>query len=219
MPLILASSAILVGSWFLFSIFGPIHADCVATASISTWEDADANGERDTGESPLAYVIIEELGKRRMTDSSGELKIDHVGARWCREGIAVDAIAPAGFNGTTSLSVELPLGAQEGVEFGFISDDLTQPNVPFPFCSAETPSTFVTCQIERAYCGFRPDIEGQPTFCTDSLYPAGSFTLLVWGQDWSDYDGRCLRVTGEVALFRGFPQIVATSRDQVNVCR
>ena len=89
---------------------------------------------------------------------------------------------------------------------------------PYDDCSRAKAGTFTTCRIERADCDYRPDISGEPTFCNDAPFPSHSFTLLVWGEDWSDYDGRCLVVTGEVTRFRGLPQIVATSRSQVETC-
>lgn len=88
----------------------------------------------------------------------------------------------------------------------------------YALCSKESPGAYVTCQITRAYCDFRPDINGEPTFCNDAPYPGHSFTLLVWGQDWSDLYGKCLLVTGEITRYRGLPQIVATSRSQVQFC-
>ena len=77
----------------------------------------------------------------------------------------------------------------------------------------------VTCRIKRAYCDYRPDVGGAPTFCNDAPYPSQSFTLLVWGEDWSDLDGMCIDVTGFVVRYKGKPQIVAESRSQVAPCR
>ena len=85
-------------------------------------------------------------------------------------------------------------------------------------CTLAGAGTFVTCQVGRAYCSYRPDINGEPTFCNDAPFPTHSFTLLVWGQNWSDYDGDCLLVTGQVTRFEGKPQVVATSRSQVETC-
>ncbi len=94
----------------------------------------------------------------------------------------------------------------------------TRSKATYPVCSAATPGTFVTCQIDRTYCDYRPDVNGQPTFCNDAPFPGHSFTLLVWGQDWSNFDGRCLLVTGQITRFRGKPQIEATRRSQVEFC-
>jgi len=54
----------------------------------------------------------------------------------------------------------------------------------------------VTCIITRAFCSYQPKTLGKPTFGNDAPYPSHHFALVVWGQDWSDYDGRCLKVTG-----------------------
>ena len=76
----------------------------------------------------------------------------------------------------------------------------------------------ITVQIDRAYCSYRPDINGSPTFCNDAPYPAHDFTMLVWDQDWSDYDGRCTCVYGKVTLYKGKPEVVLESRSNVSLC-
>lgn len=77
---------------------------------------------------------------------------------------------------------------------------------------------YVTCRIPRAYCSYEPADPGSPTFCNDAPYPDHSFTLLVWGADWTAFDGYCLLVSGYVSSFWGRPQIVATSTSQVAFC-
>jgi len=77
----------------------------------------------------------------------------------------------------------------------------------------------VTVQMNRAYCSYRPDVKGNPTFCNDAPYPTHDFTMLVWDQDWSDYDGRCVCVYGQVTVYGGKPQIMLESRSGVSVCR
>ena len=77
----------------------------------------------------------------------------------------------------------------------------------------------ITVQIDRAYCSYRPDVKGNPTFCNDAPYPTHDFTMLVWGQDWSDYDGHCICVHGKVTPYKGKPQIVLESRSDVSLCR
>ncbi len=98
--------------------------------------------------------------------------------------------------------------------------------IPKPCGSHAVPSEqaenyigqIVTVQMDRAYCSYRPGINGSPTFCNDAPYPSHDFTMLVWDQDWSDYDGRCICVYGEVTPYKGKPQIVLESRSDVSLC-
>lgn len=94
------------------------------------------------------------------------------------------------------------------------------PDTPVPVCSqiGERVGTTVTCVIPRAHCSFREDVSGSPTFCNDAPFPTHSFTLLVWGQDWSEFDGRCVRVQGYLSGYQGQLEIVAESRTQVSDC-
>lgn len=89
-----------------------------------------------------------------------------------------------------------------------------------PECSelASQVGSTVACTIRQAHCSYRQDIDGAPTFCNDGPFPRHRFTLLVWGQDWSEFDGRCLIVSGYLSRFEGKPQIVAESRAQVSLC-
>jgi hypothetical protein len=57
-----------------------------------------------------------------------------------------------------------------------------------------------------------------PTICSDLPAPNYTFLLVIWAGNLSAFDGDCLIVYGTVGTFAGFPQIVATSRDQVAVC-
>lgn len=77
---------------------------------------------------------------------------------------------------------------------------------------------FVYCKIPRAYCSYEPATDGSPTFCNDAPPPNFNFTLLVWGEDWSDYDGKCIVVYGYVSLYNGKPQIEGSIRSQVSMC-
>jgi 3',5'-cyclic AMP phosphodiesterase CpdA len=78
---------------------------------------------------------------------------------------------------------------------------------------------YVSCKIERAYCDYLPSVDGAPTFCDDRPYPNQNFQLVVFGADWSGYDGYCIMVSGTVSLYRGIPQILATRRSQVSYCQ
>ena len=85
----------------------------------------------------------------------------------------------------------------------------------YPQCNQATVGVSTTCRIDHAYCSYQPNVNGNPTFCNDAPYPNHDFTFLVWGQDWSDLDGRCLIVTGTVSLYKGMPQIEAQNRSQI----
>lgn len=94
------------------------------------------------------------------------------------------------------------------------------PTAPSLLCSEALvyAGQTITCQIPVAHCSYEPELTGSPTYCTDAPLPNYNFTLVVWGQDWSELDGSCLLVSGEVSIFAGKPQIVAASEDQVAIC-
>jgi len=77
---------------------------------------------------------------------------------------------------------------------------------------------FVTCQIPRAYCEFLPTTNGDPTFCNDAPYPNNNFTLVVFGQDWSEFDGECIIISGTRSTYGGKPQIQTENRARVSYC-
>lgn len=76
----------------------------------------------------------------------------------------------------------------------------------------------VNCKITRAYCSYQPTTSGEPTFCNDAPYPNNNFTLFVWGEDWSDYDGKCIIINGTASIYQGKPQIEAFGRSQISSC-
>jgi hypothetical protein len=77
---------------------------------------------------------------------------------------------------------------------------------------------FVVCKIERAYCSFHPEVRGDPTFCNDAPFPNHQFTLLFWNQNLSEWDGKCLIISGVVGSFDGKPQIKTRNRARVKFC-
>ena len=96
-------------------------------------------------------------------------------------------------------------------------------SIPTPtdlLCSSTSAYTGrkVTCKIPFAFCSYYPALAGSPTYCTDAPLPNYGFALLVWGQDWSDYAGTCMVITGVVSLNQNKPQIVATDRSQISSC-
>ena len=86
-------------------------------------------------------------------------------------------------------------------------------------CHLATPGASVTCRVERAYCDYRPDVSGRPTFCNSPRpFPNHEFTLLFWQEDRSDLDGECLVLTGFVSLFEGTRQITSDDLDELRKC-
>ena len=77
---------------------------------------------------------------------------------------------------------------------------------------------FTTCKIPKAYCTYRPDVRGKPTFCNDAPYSERNFALIVWESDRSDLDGKCLLVTGCVSLYDGIPEIIGRGGWQISDC-
>jgi DNA/RNA endonuclease YhcR with UshA esterase domain len=66
---------------------------------------------------------------------------------------------------------------------------------------------------------------GNPTFVNlDKAYPTQVFTILIWGADLSKFsprpstwDGKRVCATGVITAYRGSPEIVAKSADQITV--
>lgn len=92
--------------------------------------------------------------------------------------------------------------------------------VDMPLCSQSTGqvASQVKCKIERAHCEYRPDVDGNPTFCNDRPYPNHNFQLVAWDQDLSEYDGRCIIVSGFLETYAGVLQIQVYSTNQVSYC-
>jgi len=103
--------------------------------------------------------------------------------------------------------------------------------VPTPIQATATPRSYIPAaqaadyarqvmlvKLDPAYCSYEPEVNGNPTFCNDQPYPNHNFTLLVWDQDWSFLDGKCLLVEGEIEMYEGRPEIIAENLDQVYEC-
>jgi hypothetical protein len=86
------------------------------------------------------------------------------------------------------------------------------------FEMADRIGDIIKCKMEKAYCDYLPDLEGSPTFCIDRPAPDHVFALVVFGEDWSGYDGQCLLVSGYLEVDRGTLQIQALQPSQVSSC-
>lgn len=86
------------------------------------------------------------------------------------------------------------------------------------FQTASRVGEHISCKMVRAVCDYLPALDGSPTYCNDRPHPDHSFALIVFGEDWSDYDGQCIIVSGYLEIDSGVLQIQALRRDQVSVC-
>ena len=121
----------------------------------------------------------------------------------------------------TLTSAEIAHGAQayltQVAETNIPGAPLTRYIVPC-FETANRVGNHISCRMERAYCDYLPAVEGSPTFCSDRPAPDHTFVLIVFGEDWSDYDGQCLIVSGYLEIGGGALQIEALDRSQISPC-
>lgn len=102
------------------------------------------------------------------------------------------------------------------------------------------PPTVVSCEEAKYhigefktvqgvfYCSYRPDVNGEPTFCNcPRPYDQHDFTALIWGDERPIFisclggepatllDGREFGVNGLIEEYGGKPQIILTKCDQL----
>lgn len=86
------------------------------------------------------------------------------------------------------------------------------------FDTADRIREHISCKMEKAVCDYFPAVEGAPTICSDRPYPDHNFALIVFGEDWSRYDGQCLIISGYLEIDRGILKIQASQNSQVSFC-
>jgi len=99
-----------------------------------------------------------------------------------------------------------------------ISASVTKEPWLLPDEAANFVGQVVSVRIETVWCSYRAEISGSPTFCNDQLYPNHNFTFLMWGEDLSSFDQRCVVVEGLVEMYQGKPQIEVIDQDQLQFC-
>lgn len=132
-----------------------------------------------------------------------------------------DDSAAANSGRATLTSAEVAYGAQ-----AYLTEVSATniPNAPFTryvvpcFETASRLGEHISCKMERAVCDYLPTEDGSPTFCNDRPYPDHNFALIVFGEDWSHYDGQCIIVSGYLEIDRGVLQIQASKGSQVSYC-
>jgi uncharacterized protein YraI len=121
----------------------------------------------------------------------------------------------------TLTSAEIAYGAQayltEVSATNLPQSPVTRYVVPC-FQTASRVGDHLSCKLGRAVCDYLPTVAGSPTYCSDRPHPDHNFALIVFGEDWSEYDGQCLIVSGFLEIDSGVLQIEALRRDQVSVC-
>ena len=121
----------------------------------------------------------------------------------------------------TLTSAEIAHGAQSYLTMVAATNVVEAPLSSYTapcFDAARHVGGFVSCKLERAYCDYLPDLEGSPTFCNDRPHPDHNFALIVFGKDWSEYDGQCIIVSGYLEIDRGVLKIQALEHSQVSAC-
>ena len=87
---------------------------------------------------------------------------------------------------------------------------------------AHVGETATVCGVV-ASTRYAASTKGQPTFLNlDKPYPKHVFTVLIWGESRSnfgtpetEYRDKRICVTGEITVYHGTPEIVASKPDQI----
>ena len=133
-----------------------------------------------------------------------------------------DDSAAANPGRATLTSAEIAYGAQAYLTEVAATNIPQSPNTQYVMPCFETASRIgehISCKMERAVCDYLPELDGSPTFCNDRPHPDHNFALVVFGKDWSEYDGQCIIVSGYLEIDSGVLQIQASRREQVSVCK
>lgn len=95
--------------------------DGYASAQVQTWQDVDADAQRDPDESPLPWVTFQMEYERSITDAGGQGRVGIFKpgcASRCWEGEVVSVQVPPGQRATTPTELELT-GREGTYGFGF----------------------------------------------------------------------------------------------------
>jgi hypothetical protein len=121
----------------------------------------------------------------------------------------------------TLTSVEIAHGAQvylTEVAATILPQSTESRHVIPCFETADRIGDHISCRLEKAYCNDLPATTDSPKSCYDRPYPDHIFTLILSAEDWNDYDGQCIIVSGYLEISRGTLQIQALRRSQVSPC-
>ena len=162
-----------------------------------------------------AYIVSEDY-------QTGWVDVSLLNDTWGIDRVSVrDNSVMVNSGRATLTSLEIAHGAQvyltEIAATNIAQSPLTQYVMPC-FETVSRIGDHISCRMERAVCNYLPDLDGSPTICNDRPHPDHNFALIVFGENWSEYDGQCLIVSGYLEIDKGVLQIEASRRDQVSYC-
>ena len=162
-----------------------------------------------------AYIISED-------HQTGWVDVSLLNDTWGIDRVSVrDDSAMANTGRATLTSAEIAYGAQAYLTEIAATNIPQSPITQYVMPCFETVSRIgehISCKMGRAICDYLPDLDGSPTICNDRPHPDHNFALIVFGENWSEYDGQCIIVSGYLEIDKGVLQIEASRRDQVSYC-
>lgn len=161
-----------------------------------------------------AYVISED-------HQTGWVDASLLNDTWGMNKVSVRDASMANSMRATLTSEEIAYGAQASLTESAATNISEASDSQYVVPCSETASRVgdhISCRIERAVCDYLPVREGSPTICNDQPYPDHNFALIAYGKDWSEYDGKCLIVSGYLKIDKGTLEIQASQRSQVSHC-
>ena len=162
-----------------------------------------------------AYIVSED-------HQTGWVDVSLLNDSWGIDRVSIrDGSAMSNPGRATLTSEEIAYGSRASLTEIAATNIAQAPNTQYVMPCFETASRIgehISCRIGRAVCDYLPALEGSPTVCNDQPYPNHNFTLIVFGKDWSEYDGECLIISGYLEIDKGVLQIQASQRSQVLYC-
>lgn len=169
-------------------------------------------GRNDVGS--WAYIVSED-------HQTGWVDVSLLNDTWGISKVSVRDDSMANSKRATLTSEQVAYGAQAYLTEAAATNISQASDAQYLMPCFETANRIgdhISCRIERAVCDYLPALEGSPTICNDQPYPDHNFALIAFGKDWSEYDGRCLIVSGYLKINKGVLEIQASQRSQVSHC-
>ena len=169
-------------------------------------------GRNDAGS--WAYIVSED-------HQTGWVDVSLLNDTWGIDKVSIRDASMANASRATLTSEQVAYGAQAYLTEVAATNVSQASNAQYMMPCFETAGLIgdhISCRIEKAVCDYLPSLEGSPTICNDQPYPDHNFALVAFGKDWSEYDGKCLIVSGHLKIDKGVLEIQASQRSQVSHC-